>query len=63
MQTSCQSCTFFDEHHGNQNQVDEAGLCRYNPPIQQPEADVRGLWPVVKEDDWCGHHTEARQPH
>lgn len=35
----------------------DAGLCRYNPPISQPDPDARGFWPVVTAEDWCGHYT------
>ncbi|BAQ67735.1 hypothetical protein NHU_00566 [Rhodovulum sulfidophilum] len=56
---ACSSCTFFQDHALNSGKSAEAaGLCRYNPPVTQPEADSRGLWPVVKTDDWCGHFAE-----
>jgi hypothetical protein len=55
---SCQSCKFFDDHHGNGAKAqDDAGLCRFNPPVSQPSADAKGLWPVVESKDWCGHFT------
>jgi hypothetical protein len=55
---SCESCRFYDEHHGNgaQAKADE-GLCRFNPPVSQPGPDTKGLWPVVATNDWCGHFT------
>lgn len=41
----CESCKFFDEHQGNGGAAqNDAGLCRYNPPISQPAADAKGLW-------------------
>jgi len=53
---ACNACTFFEDHIANSGKTLEgAGLCRFNPPVSQPEADSRGLWPVVKENDWCGH--------
>lgn len=59
--TTCDSCIFFEEHVVNAAQnVDDAGLCRFNPPVTQPEPDARGLWPVVKSDDWCGQFTAER---
>jgi hypothetical protein len=59
--SACKSCTFFDSSSNNGDaKVENGGLCRYNPPVSQPEASGRGLWPVVRSDDWCGHHTEAR---
>ncbi|KTS53211.1 hypothetical protein NS230_06695 [Methylobacterium indicum] len=33
----------------------EEGLCRFNPPVSQPEPQGHGLWPVVSSQDWCGH--------
>ncbi|MCJ2013363.1 hypothetical protein [Methylobacterium sp. J-076] len=55
---SCESCRFYDEHHGNGSvaKTDE-GLCRFNPPVSQPGPDTKGLWPVVATKDWCGHFT------
>jgi hypothetical protein len=54
--SACGSCTFFDDHHGNGAQpAAHAGLCRFNPPVSQPGPDAHGLWPVVSEQDWCGH--------
>ncbi len=55
---ACTKCRFYDDHHGNGGPtVDEAGLCRFNPPVSQPDAKSHGLWPVVGSDDWCGHFT------
>ena len=54
--SACGNCAFFDEHHGNGAQATpNAGLCRFNPPVTQPGPDAHGLWPVVSEQDWCGH--------
>ncbi|WP_112810963.1 hypothetical protein [Ensifer sp.] len=53
---SCDSCAFYENHVANSAAVAaEAGLCRYNPPVSQPDANARGLWPVVTANDWCGH--------
>ena len=58
---ACASCVFFDDHLGNTADVSgDAGLCRYNPPVSQPEPNSRGLWPVVTSNDWCGHFTAPR---
>ncbi|MGU3330396.1 hypothetical protein ACLBXB_26070 [Methylobacterium mesophilicum] len=55
---TCQSCKFFDDHHGNGAQAQaDAGLCRFNPPVTQPTPESKGLWPVVATEDWCGHFT------
>lgn len=59
---ACASCAFFEDHAANSGKTLEgAGLCRFNPPVSQPEADSRGLWPVVKSDDWCGHFEAEKQ--
>lgn len=59
--TACNSCTFYEDHVTNSVAVaEDTGLCRYNPPVNQPEPNARGLWPVVSASDWCGHFSEAR---
>jgi hypothetical protein len=50
---ACTKCKFFDDHVSKVPTDD--GLCRYNPPVTQPSANVHGLWPVVSAKDWCGH--------
>ena len=58
---ACTKCRFYDEHMAPQAMVDDdAGLCRYNPPISQPDPQSHGLWPVVGATDWCGHFTPGR---
>ncbi len=58
---SCNSCAYYEDHVANNTKVAEhAGLCRFNPPVTQPEPNARGLWPVVTSSDWCGHFSEAR---
>jgi hypothetical protein len=54
--TSCNVCAFYEDHIANRETiVENAGLCRFNPPVTQPEVSARGLWPVVGANDWCGH--------
>lgn len=56
---SCKACTFYEDHAANGGSVaSDAGLCRFNPPVSQPDANARGLWPVVAGNDWCGHFDE-----
>ena len=57
----CAHCAYFEEHQLNNTRRtdDDAGLCRFNPPITQPAPDAAGLWPVVKSNDWCGHFETA----
>lgn len=58
---SCKACSFYEDHAANGNvAVENAGLCRFNPPVSQPEANARGLWPVVASNDWCGHFDSER---
>ena len=55
-QARCDACVYFDDHAANgARAADDAGLCPYDPPVSQPDPDSRGLWPVVKAEDWCGH--------
>ncbi|MCJ8140318.1 hypothetical protein [Falsirhodobacter halotolerans] len=52
----CADCAFFEDHAANAQAVaNDAGLCRFNPPVTQPSADAKGFWPVVGANDWCGH--------
>jgi hypothetical protein len=60
---TCSSCVFFEDHanaNDAQKTGNDAGLCRFNPPVSQPDANARGLWPVVTTKDWCGHFTAER---
>ncbi|GGE33078.1 hypothetical protein GCM10007276_07920 [Agaricicola taiwanensis] len=56
---TCSACVFFDEHSRNAAAPSD-GLCRYNPPVSQPNETSHGLWPVVTQADWCGHFTADR---
>jgi hypothetical protein len=52
----CEACRFFDDHKVNGGRAqDDSGLCRFNPPVTQPNPQGHGLWPVVSSHDWCGH--------
>lgn len=52
---ACNSCAFFEDHAANSaTELSDAGLCRANPPVNQRDADSRGFWPVVRNNDWCG---------
>ena len=45
---SCDHCRFYDDHKLNGGVANtDAGLCRFNPPVSQPDAKSQGLWPVV----------------
>lgn len=57
---ACESCRYFDDHKVNGGTShDGSGLCRFNPPVTQPNPDGHGLWPVVETRDWCGHYTSS----
>ncbi len=62
--SACGQCCFFDHHHGNgAAAARDGGLCRFNPPVSQPGPDAHGLWPVVSEQDWCGHFEPEQRAH
>ena len=52
---ACAKCKFFDGEQAS----DSLGLCRYNPPISQPNGNAAGIWPKVEANDWCGHFEAA----
>ncbi|MGB3387565.1 MAG: hypothetical protein WBA88_06230 [Pseudaminobacter sp.] len=54
---ACGNCQFFDKQNSTAvKQKDPgSGICRYNPPLPQPDAQAHGVWPVVGKKDWCGH--------
>lgn len=53
---ACGNCQFFDTHSNTAQRAErDAGLCRYNPPLAQPESGTPGVWPLVQSRDWCGH--------
>ena len=47
-QTSCASCTFFDDKIA---QSAQQGVCRHNPPSG---GNGHTAWPTVTARDWCG---------
>lgn len=60
---ACASCRFFDDHKTNSGHAAaDEGLCRFNPPVSQPEPNGHGLWPVVGSKDWCGHFNPGIAP-
>ena len=56
----CIGCHFYDRH--NNNQTDSRGIqwgqCRRSAPmlhpINQKSFMIEGVWPHVRDDDWCG---------
>lgn len=51
MKDACSACAFFEDPQAKAKAGE--GLCHFNPPIAQPGADKRALWPMVSADDWC----------
>jgi hypothetical protein len=55
----CVSCQFYDR---NDAQVEDKGVrwgkCRRTGPVVHPMSAkaymVEGIWPHVRDDDWCG---------
>lgn len=43
--SKCGSCRYFDESDA---------VCRRHAPQPSPYEGVRGYWPHVYSDDWCG---------
>lgn len=60
MTTACKACAFYEAETAN---AAHAGLCRFNPPVFLTEEEQRGVWPVVKDDDWCGHFSDEPVKH
>jgi len=55
----CTSCQYFDRHKGNADgKSPNAGQCRHDAPrlspINQKSYMIEGVWPTVRDDDWCG---------
>ena len=70
----CATCQYYDRRHagaaaGSVAQSQQ-GLCRRAPPVLSPINPkayfIEGVWPTVRDDDWCGEwkviarRTEAR---
>ncbi|RPE67114.1 hypothetical protein EDD53_1518 [Pacificibacter maritimus] len=58
--TACKSCSYFE---AEQSLTAQDGLCRLNPPVFLTEDELRGAWPTVKTDDWCGSHSSSNTAH
>jgi hypothetical protein len=43
---ACHECSYFDDTH-----------CRYNPPVLAADYGLKGCWPRVRPDDWCGRYS------
>lgn len=62
----CVACQFYDR---NEAQVEDKGVrwgkCRRSVPLVHPinakAYMVEGIWPHVRDDDWCGEWSAARR--
>ena len=63
----CVACQYYDRSEANQgeNRAVGWGKCRRNVPIVHPVSAkaymVEGIWPHVRDDDWCGEWSAAKR--
>ena len=55
----CTSCQYYDRNHRNADaKSPNAGQCRRAAPMLSPLNQksymIEGVWPTVRDDDWCG---------
>lgn len=56
----CRSCQFFDRNNNvaKESKSTQWGQCRRNAPslspLNQKPHMIEGVWPHVRDDDWCG---------
>jgi hypothetical protein len=56
----CQNCQFYDRKDARttDGRTTMWGQCRRHSPLLNPQNaqtyKVEGIWPVVRDDDWCG---------
>jgi len=63
----CVACQFYDR--GNGQQADSRGIqwgqCRRSAPrlhpVNQKAFMIEGVWPHVRDDDWCGEWKAGRR--
>ena len=61
----CIGCSFYDRQNGNS--TDSRGVswgqCRRTAPalhpVNQKSFMIEGVWPHVRDDDWCGEYKSA----
>ena len=65
----CVACQFYDRANSQQTQADARGIqwgqCRRSAPhlhpVNQKSFMIEGVWPHVRDDDWCGEWKAARR--
>lgn len=56
----CVTCHFYDRRHARDvdGRAARAGQCRRTAPLLSPASTkayhIEGVWPTVRDDDWCG---------
>jgi hypothetical protein len=56
----CVTCNFYDRRNarGVDGRASRAGQCRRSAPMLSPQTtksyQIEGVWPMVRDDDWCG---------
>jgi len=63
----CIGCCYYDRQNGNN--TDSRGIswgqCRRTAPalhpINQKSFMIEGVWPHVRDDDWCGEHKSSQR--
>lgn len=63
----CATCHFYDRRGARASDGNglARGLCRRSAPHLNPQNarthSIEGVWPVVRDDDWCGQWTQLRR--
>ena len=61
----CATCNFFDRRNarGVDGRSSRSGQCRHGAPMLSPLTtktyQIEGVWPTVRDDDWCGEWKAA----
>jgi hypothetical protein len=56
----CVTCHFYDRRHARavDGRAARSGQCRRTAPLLSPVStksyQIEGVWPTVRDDDWCG---------
>ena len=65
----CATCNFYDRRSARNvdGRTARSGQCRHSAPMLSPLTtktyQIEGVWPTVRDDDWCGEwKILARRP-
>ena len=54
----CQTCQYYDRKKTSTANSPSSGQCRRSAPqlspVNQKSYLIEGVWPLVRDDDWCG---------